>query len=54
MTRRAEKIRAPAERPLRLPVEMVDERYSSAEVESRMRAALRQAQGGKPGARQDS
>ena len=39
MTRRAEKFARQLNGRFRLPVEMVDERYSSAEVESRMRAA---------------
>jgi len=39
MTRRAEKFARQLGGRFRLPVEMVDERYSSAEVESRMRAA---------------
>jgi putative Holliday junction resolvase len=39
MTRRAEKFARQLNGRLGLPVEMVDERYSSAEVESRMRAA---------------
>ena len=39
MTRRAERFARQLNGRFRLPVEMVDERYSSAEVESRMRAA---------------
>jgi putative Holliday junction resolvase len=39
MTRRAEKFARQLNGRFRLPVEMVDERYSSAEVESRLRAA---------------
>ena len=39
MTRRAEKFARQLNGRFRLPVEMVDERYSSAEVESRMRQA---------------
>jgi putative Holliday junction resolvase len=39
MTRRAEKFARQLNGRFRLPVEMVDERYSSAEVESRTRAA---------------
>jgi putative Holliday junction resolvase len=42
MTRRAEKFARQLNGRFRLPVEMVDERYSSAEVESRMRAAYGQ------------
>ena len=38
MTRRAEKFARQLNGRFRLPVEMVDERYSSAEVESRIRA----------------
>jgi putative Holliday junction resolvase len=39
MTRRAEKFARQLNGRFQIPVEMVDERYSSAEVESRMRAA---------------
>ena len=39
MTRRAERFARQLNGRFRLPVEMVDERYSSAEVESRMREA---------------
>ena len=39
MTRRAEKFARQLNGRFRLPVELVDERYSSAEVESRMRTA---------------
>ena len=39
MTRRAERFARQLNGRFRLPVELVDERYSSAEVESRMRAA---------------
>jgi len=39
MTRRAEKFARQLNGRFRLPVTLVDERYSSAEVESRMRAA---------------
>ena len=39
MTRRAERFARQLNGRFRLPVEMVDERYSSADVESRMRAA---------------
>jgi putative Holliday junction resolvase len=39
MTRRAEKFARQLNGRFRIPVELVDERYSSAEVESRMRAA---------------
>jgi putative Holliday junction resolvase len=39
MTRRAERFARQLHGRFRLPVKMVDERYSSAEVESRMRAA---------------
>jgi len=39
MTRRAERFARQLEGRFRLPVQLVDERYSSAEVESRMRAA---------------
>jgi putative Holliday junction resolvase len=39
MTRRAERFARQLSGRFRLPVELVDERYSSAEVESRMRAA---------------
>ena len=39
MTRRAERFARQLNDHFRLPVELVDERYSSAEVESRMRAA---------------
>jgi len=39
MTRRAERFARQLNGRFSLPVEMVDERYSSAEVESRMRAA---------------
>ena len=39
MTRRAEKFARQLNGRFGIPVEMVDERYSSAEVESRMRAA---------------
>ena len=39
MTRRAERFARQLGARFRLPVELVDERYSSAEVESRMRAA---------------
>ena len=39
MTRRAERFARQLNGRFRLPVEMVDESYSSAEVESRMRAA---------------
>ena len=39
MTRRAERFGRQLEARFRLPVKLVDERYSSAEVESRMRAA---------------
>jgi putative Holliday junction resolvase len=39
MTRRAERFARQLNGRFRLPVEMVDERYSSAEVESRIRAA---------------
>jgi len=39
MTRRAERFARQLNGRFRLPVEMVDERYSSVEVESRMRAA---------------
>ena len=39
MTRRAERFARQLEGRFRLPVKLVDERYSSAEVESRMRAA---------------
>jgi putative Holliday junction resolvase len=39
MTRRAERFARQLGGRFRLPVELVDERYSSAEVESRMRAA---------------
>jgi putative Holliday junction resolvase len=39
MTRRAERFARQLHGRLRLPVELVDERYSSVEVESRMRAA---------------
>ena len=39
MTRRAERFARQLNGRFRLPVEMVDERYSSTEVESRMRAA---------------
>ena len=39
MTRRAEKFARQLHGRFRLPVEMVDERYSSREVESRMRSA---------------
>jgi len=39
MTRRAEKFARQLSGRFKIPVEMVDERYSSAEVESRMRAA---------------
>jgi putative holliday junction resolvase len=40
MTRRAERFARQLNGRFRLPVELVDERYSSAEVESRMRAAF--------------
>jgi len=39
MTRRAERFARQLNGRFKLPVELVDERYSSAEVESRMRAA---------------
>jgi len=39
MTRRAERFARQLNGRFRLPVELVDERYSSAEVESRMRAS---------------
>ena len=39
MTRRAERFARQLNGRFRLPVELVDERYSSAEVESRLRAA---------------
>jgi len=39
MTRRAERFARQLNGRFRIPVEMVDERYSSVEVESRMRAA---------------
>ena len=39
MTRRAERFARQLTERLRLPVELVDERYSSAEAESRVRAA---------------
>jgi len=39
MTRRAERFARQLQGRFRLPVEMVDERYSSAEAESRVRAA---------------
>jgi putative holliday junction resolvase len=39
MTRRAERFARQLSGRFRLPVELVDERYSSAEVESRMRAS---------------
>ena len=54
MTRRAERFARQLNGRFRLPVELVDERYSSAEVESRMRAAYGSRKAARPGARQDA
>jgi putative Holliday junction resolvase len=56
MTRRAERFARQLNGRFRLPVELVDERYSSAEVESRMRASYgsRKAAGLSRGKKLDS